>query len=434
MISIQRLIAIILGLVVISVYYFPVELAIFPVTNSKNLLAGLGVLIAIVVISRYRNASMDKGILTLAGLALLISLAGLTAVAYNSTNDYTYARYIRPFFTWLSAAYAAVFLIRKLHGQMSVEILCNYFIAMCVLQCVSVLLIDNIPVFKSWANSTIMGLDYIDFIDRKYGLGPNLDIAGTRFAAVEIMIAFMIHKKQVAQENKMMIAYIAALLFILVVGNMVARTTTTGGIVALAYLVWMNKDKLYNISKNSQFWKNLIGVTVIGFIVITYFYNNNAAFRANFRFAFEGFFSWWEQGEWQTTSTDAWQKMIIWPDNMKTWLIGDGYFDGPTGNDPYYVGPQNYGYYKFTDIGYLRFIYYFGMLGLLLFIGFFIKATHICVSRFARYKYMFIFFCLLNMVIWFKVSTDIFIVFAPFLCISQEENEEYERIVKGEGF
>lgn len=433
MISIQRLIAIILGLVVISVYYFPVELAIFPVTNSKNLLAGLGVLIAIAVISRYRSASVDKGILTLAGLALLISLAGLLAVAYNSTNDYTYAQYARPFITWLSAAYGAVFLIRQLHGRISVEILCNYFIAMCVLQCISVLLIDNFPAFKSWANSNIIGLGYVDNIDRKYGLGPSLDVAGTRFAAVEIMAAFMIHKKQVAQENKMMIAYIAALLFILVVGNMVARTTTTGAIVALAYLVWMNKDKLYNISKNSQFWKNLIGVTVIGIIIVTYFYNNNVTFRANFRFAFEGFFSWWERGEWQTTSTDAWQKMIIWPDNLKTWLIGDGYFDGPSDIDPYYVGPRNPGYYKWTDIGYLRFIFYFGMLGLLLFIGFFIKATHICVSRFARYKYMFIFFCLLNMVIWFKVSTDIFIVFAPFLCITQEENEEYERLVKGEG-
>lgn len=428
MISIQRLIAIILGLVVISFYYFPVQLSAFPVSNSKNLLAGLGVFVAVMVISRHRSASMDKGLLVLAGLAMLISLAGLVAVSYNSTNDYTYARYVRPFITWLSAAYGAVFLIRQLHGRMSVEILCNYFIAMCVLQCVSVLLIDNFPAFKSWANSTIMGLDYVDNIDRKYGLGPTLDVAGTRFAAVEIMAAFMIHKKQVAQENKMMIAYIAALLFILVVGNMVARTTTIGAGVAMAYLVWVNKDKLYNISKNSQFWKNLIGVTAIGIIVIAYLYNNNAAFRENFRFAFEGFFSWWETGEWQTRSTDAWKGMIIWPDNLKTWLIGDGYFNGPTGSDPYYVGPINGGYYKWTDIGYLRFIFYFGMLGLLLFIGFFIKATHICVSRFARYKYMFIFFCLLNMFIWFKVSTDIFIVFAPFLCISQEENEEYERL------
>lgn len=427
MISIQRLIAIILGLVVISFYYFPVVLSFLPVSNTKNFLAGLGVLIAVLAISCNRSALIDKGLLTLGGLALLVSLAGLVAVAYNSTNDYTYAHYARPFIVWFSAAYAAVFLIRQLHGRISVEILCNYFIAMCVLQCVSVLLIDNFPSFRSWVHSTFLGLDYYRNIERKYGIGSALDVAGTRFAAVEIMAAFMIHKKQMAQENKMMVAYIAALLFILVMGNMVARTTTTGAIVALVYLVWMNKDKLYNISKNSQFWKNLIGVTVIGIIVVTYFYNNNAAFRENFRFAFEGFFSWWETGEWHTRSNDTWERMIIWPDNLKTWLIGDGYFDGPTGNDPYYVGPINPGFYKWTDIGYLRFIYYFGMLGLLLFIGFFIKATHICVSRFARYKYMFFFFCLLNMVIWFKVSTDIFIVFAPFLCISQEENEEYER-------
>ena len=35
---------------------------------------------------------------------------------------------------------------------------------------------------------------------------------------------------------------------------------------------------------------------------------------------------------------------------------------------------------------------------------------------------------LMNFVGWLKVATDIFLVFALFLCISREDNDEYEKI------
>ena len=115
--------------------------------------------------------------------------------------------------------------------------------------------------------------------------------------------------------------------------------------------------------------------------------------------------------------------MIVWPDNMKTWLIGDGYFNGPSSTDPYYVGPVNFGFYKWTDIGYLRFIFYFGVVGLLTFIIYFFKVAFTCISRLKKYRDLFVLFLLFNFVLWFKVATDIFLVFALFLCISKEEND-----------
>ena len=115
---------------------------------------------------------------------------------------------------------------------------------------------------------------------------------------------------------------------------------------------------------------------------------------------------------------------------MKTWLIGDGYFEGPSNVDPYYVGPANFGYYKWTDIGYLRFIFYFGLVCLVTFIVYFCKVSATCVSRFKGYKNMFLLFLLFNFVLWCKVATDIFLVFALFLCISKEENEEYENSIQ----
>ena len=50
----------------------------------------------------------------------------------------------------------------------------------------------------------------------------------------------------------------------------------------------------------------------------------------------------------------------------------------------------------------------------------------VCVRRFKSMQYMFLVLLVLNFIIWLKVSTDIFLVFALFLCISKEENDAYE--------
>lgn len=151
-------------------------------------------------------------------------------------------------------------------------------------------------------------------------------------------------------------------------------------------------------------------------------------FRSNFRFGFEGFFSLAEKGEWQTHSNDILKKMIVWPNNLKTWIIGDGYLNNPADKslntyDPYFVG-KFHGFYMDTDIGYLRYIFYFGLIGLITFSIFFIKACGLLIRKFPAFKWMFIIVLAVNFIQWFKVSTDLFVVFAPFLCLSFQEDED----------
>ena len=77
-----------------------------------------------------------------------------------------------------------------------------------------------------------------------------------------------------------------------------------------------------------------------------------------------------------------------------------------------------------TDVGYLRFIFYFGLLGLVPFIIYFLKVARVCIKRFPTYRIMFLLILAINYIIWFKVSTDIFLVFVLFLWIESEENDE----------
>lgn len=425
--DIKRILLVAIGVITLSLFYFPVTFAAFPISNTKNLMAGLGIIVVVIEASRKQTAFMDKNIFIIGVIATLVSLAGLFSVAYNETPDYTYATYLRSFLLWLFSAYSVVTVFKKLHGKVWVEMICNYLVLLCVLQCISVLLIDNYPDFKNWADSTFLGLSYASEIKRLYGLGASLDVGGSRFAAVLLLIGYMLTLDKVTKNAKLMYMYIFSFLFILVIGSMVGRTTGVGGGIALLYLLWKNKESLFS-PKNQKFLIIFLLVMAVGICIAVYYYNNNIAFREDIRFAFEGFFNWWETGEWETTSTNRWQTMFIWPDNAKTWLIGDGYFDGPSDIDPYYVGPANFGYYKWTDIGYLRFIFYFGLVGLVTFIIFFCKVAATCVSRFKGYKNMFILFLLFNFVFWFKVATDILPVFALFLCISKEENDKCEKV------
>ena len=123
------------------------------------------------------------------------------------------------------------------------------------------------------------------------------------------------------------------------------------------------------------------------------------------------------------SSNNILKYMYVFPDNFKTWSIGDGYFDNPYYNDVYYFGPKWGGFYMATDVGYLRFIFYFGVIGLALFIAFFCKSTHICIRRFKEYKIFFLMLVAVNFIVWFKVSTDIFLVFALFLCLNADGSQ-----------
>ena len=52
------------------------------------------------------------------------------------------------------------------------------------------------------------------------------------------------------------------------------------------------------------------------------------------------------------------------------------------------------------------------------------KAGSFCMNNISHYKVMFVLLLLVNYIVWLKVSTDIFLVFALFLMISRSEEED----------
>ena len=325
----------VITMVITSFYFFPFEFVFLPGINTKMAMAAVGLVLLGVRMAQSRSAILNKDFFTLTLWALGVSLVGFVAVVYNDTHDYTYASYVMSMWVWAGAAYVVMELIRKVHGKISVELVAHYLIAVCVLQCILALLIDRIPAFEQAVNSVVSGLGFVelntlDKMNRLYGIGASLDVAGTRFSAILVMIAFLVTRLESKKQNLYLPFYIIAVFIIGTVGNMMSRTTTVGLILFIIYLVYKSRIYVLKISpevKTIFYW--LMGSLLVLIPILIYLYHADMDVRNNLRFAFEGFFSLAEEGRWNVHSNEMLKNMYVFPDNMKTWIIGDGYFDNP---------------------------------------------------------------------------------------------------------
>lgn len=407
--------------VLTSLFFFPFEFSFLPGANTKMMLAGMGLLLfGINQLKRERtDNSGQKDFAVLSLWAALVSLVAFAAITYNNTYDYTYVSYIVSMWVWLGGAYAAVQLMRMVHGEVTVELVMNYLIGVCVGQCAIALTMELVPAVKGFVDSFLGSTGFMGRVkERMYGIGASLDVAGSRFSSALLMIAYLTLQVDKQGKKMLLIPYLVAFFCIGFIGCMISRTTVVGIGLSMLYWAWMwiHSEEV----RHGRLFRYLGGVLCVLVPVAVVLYQVNPIFQKNIEFAFEGFFSLVETGRWEVQSNEILKNMYVFPDNWKTWIIGDGYFDMV---DPYYTGKDMYGFYMGTDVGYLRFIFYFGVIGLLAFSGFFGAVAGICRKRFPRRALFFILLLVLNFVVWFKVSTDLFVVFAPFLCLPKENSD-----------
>ena len=350
-------------------------------------------------------------------LAVLFSISCYFSAVENYTDDMTYATYFASFFTWLGGAYAVCRLLSLRYGKADLSVIITYLMWVGVAQCVTVLLVDNVPAFKTFVDAFFrVGQDFLERINRKYGLGASLDPAGVRFTIILILLAHQLSTKVIPSGNtKTILWYVFAFSFITVVGNMVSRTTSVGAVAGLAYVLYYLARIDRGTIKSTQL-RTIFLIAVFLLITIpsiTYLYNTNENFHSDLRFAFEGFFNWRETGTWRTASTDKLNSVMwIWPEDPKTWAIGSGLF----------------GHFEFsTDIGYCRFVLYCGLLGFSIFSLFFIYNAIQTDRKFHEGWLLSLMLLALPFIIWIKVSTDIFQIYALFMCA--EVATEKDRLI-----
>lgn len=392
------------------------------------LLAVVGLMIGGMKMLNARTAEVDKTFFTLSAYALIISLVCFFAIAYNETTDTAYVFYMMSMWTWLGGAYAICNIIRAVHGKLSITLVADYLIAVCVFQCIMAVVIDSVPSVQEVVDTyVIIGQEFNKSVNRLYSVGAHLDTAGMRYSLVLVMLAHILLNIQKTIHKKWLWLYLIAYVIIIVIGNMMARTTSVGMVLSVLYLI-IGSSKT-DLSSTRILWSRIGFIALLAIPYLVYKYNTDVSFHKDIRFAFEGFFALFEKGQWEVGSNTQLKNMIVFPNNLKTWIIGDGYFNNPVHTDPYYTGEITGGYYKNTDIGYLRFIFYMGLTGLFAFSLFMCKAAQMAMERFREYRTMILLLLLVHFVVWFKVSSDCFVIFALLLCIPKEDNDKYNKLI-----
>ena len=410
-----KIIGFIMCVCAMSLFFFPVTFAgMPPSTNSKMVMAAIGLFLFIYDLAKTKESHIDKRLITIIVFALLVSLSTYVSIVINNTLDYTYVTYINSMLVWTIAAYLVLQVIEGVHGYVDVKLIIIYLMAMCTLQCILAISIDMNADVQKFVDRFYPDSAFFHEKKRMYGFGCGLDVAGGRFSAVLVMIAYLLYGNSRKDNWQFSVFCITCFVIISAIGNMMGRTTTVGMVLGLLIILY----SLFAKGTNHNYIGSIVSILSVMVVVSVILYNTNAGWHDNFKFGFEGFFSLVEKGKWEVHSNEMLQEGFIFPDNLKTWLIGDGYFDEPSHTTSYYTGPSFYGYYMGTDAGYSRFLFYFGLFGLLAFSGFFISVANFCAKYFPRYEYMFGTILILNFIIWIKVSTDIYVTFAPFVCLS----------------
>jgi len=270
---------------------------------------------------------------------------------------------------------------------------------------------------------------WVESVNRLHGLSAELDTGGIHFAVVLVLTAWILGNASNRITYVELAFYWLSFIAITVIGNMIARTTLAGTAIGLVYLVW--KSGIFGLSihfERIRVIKVFCVMLLVSLPLIVYSYNTNHKIRQDIRFGFEGFFSLVEKGKWDVASNNTLKGMVVYPQQAKTWLFGDGYIVNPK-SDPYYTGNITKGYYMNTDIGYLRFIFYFGLPGLIAFSVFIIVAGLVCARRLPRYKSLIVLLVVLNFIVWMKVSTDLFFIFALLYSVDAVREDKEDELL-----
>lgn len=410
--------------VVASLYVFPVGFRGLPESlNSKQMLGVIGILSFGIRCLRERTIRIPRTILISCMMACLFSLWCLFCCVYNGTSDYAYATYVRSFFIWLGGAYAVCSIIRYVYGYVDLEIVTRYFVLACVAQCAFVLLVDNSPSFMHFVDTFFIQDTTPKQVKRLYGIGCSLDNGGVRMCMALILTAHqLIHNVEVTDNRLLLRFYIISFMIISVIGNMVSRTTTVGLLLGIGYIsltLGLSKRGFMS-ARQLRFWRVFLFLIVITVVVGMAFYSTSPEVRADIRFAFEAFFNYVEHGELTTGSTDVlMSRMWIWPHDDYAWVVGYGLFEWAYF---YSLGMQ-------TDIGYCRFTLYCGLIGLVLFSMYFIYNATVVRRKFRDSGLFALILVALTFIIWVKVSTDIFQLYALLFCLPGDVEDSEDMMI-----
>jgi hypothetical protein len=337
--------------------------------GTRVLFSIFGMLILLYGLFTYRirfNFRQVKTAFFLVNCSILVFVAIIyTSCFINNTKDISMVRNSISFFLTMLSVLFFYKLIVFYFKTNAINALINLIIFGAVIQVLTALIMFINPAVKEYI---VAFLDPKDFLIeqlmsgetyRLTGLGTNPFVTGITNGFALILISYKIKTNR--KNDLMNLIYILCFILITIIGSMIARTTILGAILALVNLaLGFNLNMKISIDKVTKKLVSILAFTlVLGLCVYSIDNEFINKLTDSLEYGFEIIYNLKSGRGAQTESTNELKEMYVWPSKLTTYMIGDGYMNNPDSPSAYYMA---------TDVGYLRLIYYVGLLGLFSFL------------------------------------------------------------------
>lgn len=335
-------------------YVYPIFFGFSPIPNDRILqIVGL---IIFVLTPSFRKIVFSEGKLYL--LLFCQFIIFFLAIMAQSRNygglDTYYIKEAFNIFLYLFSAYLVIWSYRWAFGSFSFIGLLDRLVGVFLAQAIISFLFFFIPgiyeVYLSFLKAeTNQGLfNKIGYLTKRLmGVGSNFFSGVVKYGYGLLILTFLPYFKQ-SYFSTHRVVYFGSLLLVTCAGLM------TGRFFFIAILLIMVMYSSFSPIYTFRLAFKIIPIAVIGMLLIFFFISTlmeSSRTSLVFNYVFELFVNYSETGELSTSSSDGTLSMYIFPDNISTWLFGDGKIQMSDGS-----------YYMRTDVGYIRLLFYFGII------------------------------------------------------------------------
>lgn len=296
---------------------------------------------------------------------LPLVIVSFVSLLVNNTSDFYFPFYAISIFLGFFSAYFFAYVLYRFYGEVNETVINRYYTIVIVVFVLMALLCFFKPsvyeFFISIENYDEIALEAMERTEgtRLVGIGANFFTAAVINGICLIILSVYIVTYRHSVRDYVIL--FVAFAIISAVGMMMARTTVFGAALGLAIMV----VKLFSDRKNLIRMIVSMSVVFIAVFMIQQTMDLNLSDKSEtlVNFGFEMLKNKEEGGNLETHSMlGVYEMLKIVPNDLPTWLIGDGLWVATDG-----------GYYKHVDLGYLRDVWYFGLTGTLFVFLFYYK-------------------------------------------------------------
>ena len=407
------------GIVILFfLYIYPLKFVFIPGGISTRIIMGVVGLILLIKYNGNRLYRISKITCHLLLSLFCVSFISILSIELNGTSDYTFVFYpISAIFIMGASFFLQECAKRKI--SYTFPIIIDYFLYAVFLQnLVSVFLFFS-PSIATTARSILIEADSTELMMestagfRLNGFGIAFFGAGIINSIALIFGAYRI--RTFSYDVKEMLKWIIIYTIIAITGIGMARTTFVG--IGLSFFVFIWESRFFNFKISKRLSNGITALGLFALIFIGIIICLPSSLKSQLEdicnFAFELFIKYQNNGEVSSSSTDQLIDMYsILPSSLKTWIIGDGLWNDPKSSH----------YYMSTDIGYMRLIFYFGIIGLSMFMLFQYYSIKYAIKKNKNRRLPLFLLFLICIILNFKGITDI-IAYSSLFFYTNSENE-----------